>query len=313
MASTGEAVVLGGRAAATEHRTLRRITAMMRRQPLGVFGALVCVAFVFVALAAPLLAPHDPHLFAGPRLGGPSHAFPLGTNNLGQDVLARTIYGAQVSLIVGVASVTMGTVVGSALGLVAAYWGGWIDSVVQRALEVVASFPGLMLILVVVAALGRPSVARDVNLLTLGWELRVVVIAVGLGFIFGTTRIVRSVALTERHAPYVEAAIACGAGWARIMLRHLLPNVMAYIIVGVSVTLGLAILAEASLSFLGYGVPPGTPAWGTDLSGINRQFFLQAPWLVLAPGGAISLTLLGFNFLGDALRDELDPRLRGRG
>ncbi len=312
MASATEAVVLGTRAESSDSRHLRRILGIVRRQPLGVFGAIVCVAFVVVAFAAPLITPHDPHIFVGPRLGRPSYAFPFGTNNLGQDVLARTIYGAQVSLVVGVASVLLGTVVGSALGLVAAYCGGWVDSAVQRALEVVASFPGLMLILVVVAALSRPRVARDVNLLTLTWELRVVVIAVGIGFIFATTRIVRSVALTERHAPYVEAAIACGAGWARIMWRHLLPNVMAYIIVGVSVTLGLAILAEASLSFLGYGVPPGTPAWGTDLSGINRQFFLQAPWLVLAPGGAISLTLLGFNFLGDALRDELDPRLRGR-
>src|SRR5579871_5626723 len=147
MASATEAVLLGARAETSESRTLRRITGMMRRQPLGVFGALVCVGFVFIALAAPLLAPHDPHLFAGPRLSGPSHAFPFGTNNLGQDVLARTIYGAQVSLIVGVASVFLGTVIGSALGLVAAYWGGWIDAAVQRALEVVAAFPGLMLIL----------------------------------------------------------------------------------------------------------------------------------------------------------------------
>ncbi|HEY7270634.1 MAG TPA: ABC transporter permease, partial [Dehalococcoidia bacterium] len=237
---------------------------------------------------------------------------PFGTNNLGQDVLARTIYGAQVSLVIGVASVALGIIVGTMLGLVAAYWGGWVDTIMQRALEVVAAFPGLLLILVVVAALGRPRVSRNVNLLTLAWELRVIVFAVGVGLIFGTTRIVRSVALAERRSPYVEAALSCGAGWPRIVLRHLLPNVMAYIIVGISVTLGLAILLEASLSFLGYGVPPGTPAWGTDLSGINRQFFLQAPWLVLAPGGAISLTLLGFNFLGDALRDELDPRLRGR-
>jgi peptide/nickel transport system permease protein len=117
--------------------------------------------------------------------------------------------------------------------------------------------------------------------------------------------------IAERHSTYVEAAKACGAGSTRIILTHILPNVMAYIIVSISVTLGLAILLEASLSFLGYGVPPGTPSWGADLSGPNRQFFLQAPWLALAPGGAISLALLGFNLLGDAVRDVLDPRLRG--
>ncbi len=312
MASVGEAATLTARAAPAESRRVRKTLSLVRRQPLGIAGGVIILAFVFVALTAQLLVPHSPYAFVGPRLGNPSHAFPFGTNNLGQDVLARTIYGSQVSLVVGVASVFLGTIIGTALGLVAAYFGGWVDTIVQRALEVVAAFPGLMLILVVVAALGRPHVARDPNLLTLTWDLRVVVLAVGIGFIFGTTRIVRSVALTERQAPYVEAAIACGAGRTRIMLRHLLPNVLAYVIVGISVTLGLAILAEASLSFLGYGVPPGTPAWGTDLAGINRQFFLQAPWLVLAPGGAISLTLFGFNLLGDALRDELDPRLRGR-
>jgi peptide/nickel transport system permease protein len=183
--------------------------------------------------------------------------------------------------------------------------------VVQRGMEIVAAFPGLLLILVVVAALGRPHLSLNPSIFQLMWDLRVIVFAIGVGFIFGVTRVVRSAVISQRGMTYVEAAQACGAGTARILLRHILPNVMAYVIVGVSVLLGVAILAEAALSFLGYGVPPGTPSWGADLAGRNRQYYLQAPWLVLAPGLAISLTLLGFNLLGDALRDVLDPRLRG--
>lgn len=292
-------------------RAARRWLNIARRQPLGVAGAVIIVAFVGMALTAPWITPNDPRAFAGPRLQEPSRDFPFGTNNLGQDVLSRTIYGAQVSLAVGLASVAMGTLLGSALGLLGGYFGGWLDMIIQRLIEVIAAFPGLVLTLVVVAALGRPHVSRDANVFQLVWELRVVVIAIAILFIFASTRIIRSAAIAERHSTYVEAAKSCGAGWARIVLTHILPNVMAYIIVSVSVTLGLAILLEASLSFLGYGVPPGTPSWGADLSGPSRQFFLQAPWLALAPGGAISLALLGFNLLGDSIRDVLDPRLRG--
>jgi peptide/nickel transport system permease protein len=307
-----KAILLPGRERRAEIGLARRALTLARRQPLGVAGGIIIVAFLLIALTAPLLSPNDPRAFVGPRLSGPSQDFPFGTNNLGQDVLSRTIYGSQVSLAVGVASVLIGTLLGTSLGLLAGYFGRWVDMVVQRSLEVVAAFPGLMLILVVIAALGRPHLERDAGLFSLTWQLRVVVIAIGVGFVFATTRIVRSAVIAERHSPYVEAAQACGATWPRVVLRHLLPNVMAYVIVGVSVTLGLAILIEASLSFLGYGVPPGTPSWGADLSGPNRGFFLEHPYLVLAPGGAISLTLLGFNLLGDALRDVLDPRLRGR-
>ncbi len=290
---------------------LARAGELIRRQPLGAVSGVVIVAFVAVALTAPLIAPHDPHAFAGPSLQSPTRAFPLGTNNLGQDVLSRVIYGSQVSLVVGVSSVVLATLAGTALGLVSGYFGGWIDMLIQRAIEIVASFPGLVLILVVVSALGRPHVSRASNIVALTWDLRVIVVAIAFGFVFATTRIVRSAVIGERHQMYIDAARACGVGWLRILLVHILPNVIAYIIVGVTTTLGLAILLEASISFLGYGVPPGTPSWGADLAGPNRQFFLQAPWLALGPGGAISLTLLGFNLLGDAVRDVLDPRLRG--
>jgi peptide/nickel transport system permease protein len=291
---------------------LRRSLTLVRRQPLGAAGAIIIVIFLFFALTATVLPINDPRAFVGGRLKPPSADFLLGTNNLGQDVFARTVYGSQVSLSIGVATVLFGTLGGSLLGLLGGYFGRWLDLIIQRLLEVIAAFPPLVLTLVVVAALGRPHVSRDANLFQLTWELRTIVLAIGIGFLFGSTRIIRSAVIAERNAMYVDAAKACGAGAPRIIFMHILPNVTAYIIVGISVTLGLAILVEASLSFLGYGVPPGTPSWGADLSGPNRQFFLQAPWLLLAPGGAISLTLLGFNLLGDAVRDLLDPRLRGR-
>jgi peptide/nickel transport system permease protein len=288
-----------------------RLRALPRRQPLGAVSAVIIVAFIAIALLSPWIAPHSPRAFAGPSLQAPTSAFPFGTNNLGQDVLSRVIYGSQVSLAVGVAAVLLGAIAGTTLGLVAGYFGGWIDMLIQRTLEIVAAFPGLVLILVVISALGRPHVAPSTNVVTLAWQLRVIVFAIGFGFIFAVTRIVRSVTIGQRNAGYVDAARSCGGGSARVILVHILPNVIPYIIVGVTTSLGLAILLEASLSVLGYGVPPGTPSWGADLSGPSRQFFLQAPWLALAPGGAISLTLLGFNLLGDAIRDELDPRLRG--
>ena len=290
----------------------RRWLRIARQQPLGIFGGVVILIFIVVAIFAGPLAPNDPRAFAGPALRGPMAAFPFGTNNLGQDIFSRTIYGSKVSLAVGVAAVLLGTTAGTVLALLSGYFGRWIDLLVQRAMEIIASFPGLVLVLVVVAALGRPKVSRDPNIRMMAWELRTIVLAIGIGFIFGTTRIVRSAVISQRHAQYVEAAQACGAGWPRILASHIFPNVVPFIIVAASTTLGLAILIEASLSFLGYGVPPGTPSWGADLAGRNRQYFTNAPWLVLAPGGAISLTLLGFNLLGDAIRDVLDPRLRGR-
>lgn len=290
---------------------LARSLTLARRQPLGAVSAVVIVAFVLIALAAPWITPHDPHAFAGPSLQGPASAFPLGTNNLGQDMLSRVIYGSQVSLAVGVSSVLLAAIIGTTLGLVSGYFGGWIDLLIQRAMEIVAAFPGLVLILIVVSALGRPSVGGASNIFSLAWHLRVIVIAIGFAFVFATTRIIRSVTIGQAQATYIESAKSCGASWPRILIVHILPNVIPYVIVGVTTTLGLAILLEASISFLGYGVPPGTPSWGADLSGPSRQFFLQAPWLALAPGGAISLALLGFNLLGDAVRDVLDPRLRG--
>lgn len=291
-------------------RRLVKAISTWKRYPLGVIGLTLIVAIVFIAVAAPLVAPNKPRQFAGKPLEGPSLSFPVGTNNLGQDVLSRTIFGAQVSIAVGLSAAVVAVTAGTVLGIVSGYVGGWVDLIIQRALEVLASFPGLVLALVMIAAIGQPR-ESGTNILVLGWQLRSLELAIALPFIFGNMRVIRSAVLTERALPYIEAAKSIGCSPIRILGRHILPNVMAYVIVSFSTIIGIAILIESSLSFLGYGVSITTPSWGIDLSNRNREYFLQAPWLIFGPGVALSLTVLGFNFLGDALRDMLDPRLRG--
>jgi peptide/nickel transport system permease protein len=282
-----------------------------RRRPLGIFGAIVILAAVLLAVLAPLISPYDPNEFVGRRLESPSSEHLMGTNLLGQDVLSRTIHGAQVSIAVAISSTILGVGLGTLLGVLSAYYGGWMDLVVQRLMEVLASFPGLILVLMIVAALGKPSGAREGNLFVLMWDLRSLSIAISAGLIFGVMRVIRSTVLKERSLPYVEAAQAIGASSMRIMFRHILPNVFPYVIVTFSSLLGFIILLEAGIAFLGYGVSIGTPSWGADLSGRNRDFFMSAPWVMLGPGVALTLTVMGANFLGDTLRDILDPRFRG--
>ncbi len=296
---------------ASLRQSLASAWAPWRRRPLGVFGALVIFAAILLALLAPLLAPYHPNDFVGGRLLSPNSTFIFGTNTLGQDVLSRTIYGAQVSIAVALSSTVLGVGVGTVLGIVSAYFGGWMDLIVQRAMEVLASFPGLILVLMIVAALGRPSGAREGNILVLIWDLRTLSLAIGIGLVFGVMRVIRAAVLKERNLPYIEAAQTIGAGSTRIMFRHILPNVFPYVIVTFSSLIGFIILLEAGISFLGYGVSIGTASWGTDLSGRNRDYFLTAPWVMLGPGIALTLTVMGANFLGDTLRDILDPRLRG--
>jgi peptide/nickel transport system permease protein len=292
-------------------RRLAVAWAPWRRRPLGVLGAVVIVLAFTLALTAPLIAPHDPREFVGTRLEAPSSEFLMGTNLLGQDVLSRMIYGAQVSLAVALSATVIGVGTGTVLGVLSAYYGGWFDLIVQRMLEVLASFPGLVLILMVIAALGRPSGVEEGNFVTLMWGLRTLSMAIALNLIFGVMRVIRSATLKERELLYVEAARTIGASPMRIMFRHILPNVFPFVIVTFSSLIGFIILVEAGISFLGYGVSIGTPSWGFDLSGRNRDFFFEAPWMMLAPGIALTLTVMGFNFLGDTLRDILDPRLRG--
>jgi peptide/nickel transport system permease protein len=265
---------------------------------------------VVLALTAPMVAPNDPRAFVGKRLEHPSSHFLLGTNNLGQDNFSRTIYGAQISVAVGLTSTIIGVGTGMVLGIVTGYFGGWIDLITQRLLEILASFPGLFLALLVISVLGRPGEVSN-NVAAIAWQLKSLEIAVAMAFIFGSTRIIRSAVLSQRSMAYVDAAKSIGAGSNRILWKHIFPNVFPFFIVSFTTIIGIVILIEASLSFLGYGVSVGTPSWGVDLGTSNRQYFVRAPWLIVGPGVALSMTVLGFNFMGDALRDILDPRLRG--
>jgi peptide/nickel transport system permease protein len=281
-----------------------------RRHPLGIFGVAVISILLFFALTATLIAPYNPRTFTGDQLEGPSATHPFGTNNLGQDVLSRTIYGAQVSVAVAFSTATLGVGIGMIMGLVSAYAGGFLDLGIQRMMEVLASFPGLMLALVVISAIGRPG-ETDNNIILIVWQLRSLEIAIALAFTYGVMRVVRAAVLQERGQLYVEAAVVMGVSNLRIMFRHILPNAFPVVVVAFSSIIAAVVLIEAGLSFLGYGVSVGTPSWGIDLSNRNREYFIQAPWLLIAPATALSLTVLGFNFLGDALRDILDPRMRG--
>ncbi|MGE3985875.1 MAG: ABC transporter permease [Dehalococcoidia bacterium] len=301
--------VFGVSDSSLSRRASRALRPWLQR-PLGLLGAFLILSMLVLALIAPYVAPEDPRDFSGRRLESPSSSHLLGTNNLGQDTFSRTLYGAQISIAVGLTATILGVGSGMVLGVVTGYVGGWADIVIQRFLEIIASFPGLFLALLVVAVLGRPGETGS-NVLTIAWQLRSLEIAIGLSFIFGSTRIVRSAVLTQRNMAYIDAAKAIGASSNRILWKHILPNVLPFVIVSFTTILGIVILIEASLSFLGYGVAVGTPSWGVDLSTSNRQYFIRAPWLMVGPGVALSLTVLGFNFMGDALRDILDPRLRG--
>ena len=257
------------------------------------------LAFILVGSFGPFLAPYDPQdVDAGATLKRPSLAHPFGTNRLGQDVLSRVLAGARLSLVIGAAAVGIGVMGGSLIGVISGYFGGVIDSFIQRTSEAGAAFPGLILYLTLIAALGR--------------GVDTIIIAIALSAIIGGSRVLRAMTLVIKTSPFVEAARAAGATELRILATHIIPNVIPIAIVIASTALGAAVLAEAALSFLGIGVEPGTPSWGIDLQGRNLDDARLGYWhLVAFPGGALSLVVLGFNLLGDTLRDVLDPRLRG--
>jgi peptide/nickel transport system permease protein len=285
------------------HRELQRwpidaALRLARRQALGALSLSLILGMVVMAVFADVLAPYDPLTQNyNEVLKPPSWAHPLGTDNFGRDMLSRIIFGARISLGVGIASVAIGTLFGTALGMLSGYMGGKLDLVVQRMIDAWLAFPTLIFALVIVAALG-PGLVQTI-------------IAVGVVSIPTTTRVVRASVLAEKPRVYIEAARALGASHGRLMWLHILPNVAAPIIVIASLTLARAILTEASLSFLGVGVPPPEPAWGSMLSGQSRTYMVAAPWLAIWPGVAISLAVMSWNLFGDALRDVWDPRLRG--
>jgi len=276
---------------------------LVRRKPLGAVSAVIILGLVVVAMLAPMLAPRDPYEFnlnergLPIRMQAPTAAFPLGTDPLGRDVLSRIVYGARVSLTVGLASVIIGTVLGTLLGLVSGYWEGTLDQVIQRGVDTTMAIPGIVLALAVMSVLGQ--------------SLTNIILVIALVIAPGTSRVVRGTVLAVKQHTFIDAAQALGASPGRIVARHVLPNVFAPILVIATVWLGNAIVIEAALSFLGLGTPPPTPTWGAMLSGEGRNLE-TAPYLAIFPGVAISIVVLAFNMLGDALRDLLDPRLRSR-
>jgi ABC-type dipeptide/oligopeptide/nickel transport system permease subunit len=269
------------------------------------------VLFFAVAILAPVLVPYSPTASAFPLLQAPTAHHPFGTDSLGRDVLSRTIAGSQVSLVVAGSVVLIHGLLSTTLGLLSGFYGRWIDYLIQRSGEAFHAFPGLILYFLIIAAFGRPKTEGG-NILVVAWDLRVLIFALSIGAIFGGSRILRSATLSLKQRDFVLAARSLGASDTHILFRHILPNVLPLLLVMLSSAVGGIIIAESSLEFLGLGVSAGTPSWGADLAGRNRTFFLDAPWMILAPGLAVSLTVLGFNFFGDALRDVLDPRLRGR-
>jgi peptide/nickel transport system permease protein len=280
------------------------LSILVRRKPLGAVSALILCGLVVVAILAPVLAPYDPYKFnlnergLPIRLHPPNAKFLCGTDPLGRDVLSRIVYGSRVSLIVGFASVAIGTLLGTLLGLVSGYWEGGVDQVLQRAVDTIMALPGIVLALAVVSVLGQ--------------SLTNIILVIGLVIAPGASRVVRGTVLSIKQNTFIDAAYAAGATPWRIVLRHILPNAFAPILIIASVWLGNAIVIEAALSFLGLGTPPPTPTWGGMLSGEGRRNLETAPYLAIFPGLAISIVVLAFNMLGDALRDLLDPRLRTR-
>ena len=279
-------------------RPLGLVLLFCRRKPLGAIGAALVLALIIMAVFADRIAPYTyDETIRGARMKPPSAQFWLGTANLGRDIWSRVVYGARISVTVGFATIALTTLLATIIGVSSAYLGGTYDILVQRVVDAWISFPALVIVLSLVAALGP-------GLLNL-------IIALSILGAAGTSRVIRGAALSTMQNPYVEAARALGSGHWRIVVHHVLPNVLATVIIVATIGLGTVILAESALSFLGFGIPPPYPSWGGMLSGSGRSFMYRAPWMALFPGAAISLAVFGFNMFGDALRDLLDPRLRG--
>ena len=268
------------------------------RKPLGALGAFLLASVILAALFAPLAARYDTNAQDYQRrLEGPSLSHFMGTDEFGRDLWARVVHGSRISLLVGFASVLIGATIGLALGVFSGYTGGIVDDVMQRVVEVMLSLPGIFLALALVA--------------TLGSGLDKLIIALIFIYVPRTLRVIRGAVLSVKQNSYIDAAKAVGARPVRIMSRHILPNVMAPYLILASGLLANAILIEATLSYLGLGVPPPHPSWGRMLANSVAQYAAAAPWMVIFPGLAITWLVLGFNLLGDTIRDAWDPRLRG--
>src|SRR5882672_10423468 len=277
---------------------LRFVGRLFREKPLGAAGGVIFVLFLLCGIFADLLAPYGMNQISLiNRLKPPSWQYPFGTDNLGRDMLSRCLYGAQLSVIIGFSAAAIATAISVIVGIVTGYLGGKFDLVTQRFVDAWMSFPDLIILIVVVSVVG-PGMPQIIG--TLGLLLGI-----------GGSRIIRSAVVSVRENMYVHAAQSMGASTWRILWRHILPNVMPPIIVLFTTRVGTVILAESGLSFLGLGVPPPLPTWGGMLSGSGRTFMFQGPWLALAPGLCLTLVVYATNIFGDALRDLLDPRMRG--
>jgi len=281
--------------AAGRRRAAARWLRALRRTPVALIGAVTIACIVLIALLAPVLAPVGPSAQIATPLLSPGKTFIAGTDQLGRDEMNRLIFGARVSLYVGVLAVAVALGIGGTTGVAAGFFGGWLDNVAMRVMDVLFSLPALVLAIAITAILG-PSLTN-------------VMLAIGIVYAPTFARIARGPTLAVVRLPYIEAARAIGASTSAIVLRHVVPNVSAPLLVQTTVSLSTAILTEAALSFLGLGTQPPTPSWGLMLSDA-RQYMLIDPWIAVLPGCAIAVTVLGFNLLGDGLRDLLDPRIR---
>ncbi|HEV3501138.1 MAG TPA: ABC transporter permease [Bradyrhizobium sp.] len=286
------------RAGANSAHGWRRLTFLAQRHVLGTIGLFIMVMFVWVAVSADIICRFDPlSVDSAHRLVAPDARHWMGTDSFGRDVWSRIVHGARISLAVGIGSTALGSSIGVMIGLASGYLSGWIDLVFQRITDILQALPLLVLALVMTAALG-PSLPN-------------VILAIAIPLIPTVARVIRANTLALRELPFVEAAKSIGMSETRIALRHVLPNTLAPLIVLATAQLGSTILTEASLSFLGLGIPEPYPSWGRMLSESAAEYVRVAPWLVIFPGLAISLAVFGTNLFGDALRDILDPRQRG--
>jgi len=270
---------------------------LVKEKPLGTAGAVITLLLLLTGIFADFLAPYGMNELTLEFLSPPSASFWLGTDNLSRDMLSRIIYGARISVIVGLAATTLSTIISTVIGMVCGYIGGKFDLIVQRFVDAVMCLPWLILLMVVMSLVGTGMLQ--------------IVLVLGITWGIGGSRMARSIVLSIKENVYVEAAVAIGCPTSRILTRHILPNIMAPIIISFSTTVPGVILVEASLSFLGFGIPPPAPSWGGMLSGTGRTYMFLAPWMVLWPGLALATVVYGINMFGDAVRDLLDPRLRG--
>lgn len=274
------------------------LTRLVKQKPLGTVGLVIVLIMFIAGIFADFLAPYgynDIHL--RDALSGPSSTYILGTDDLGRDLLSRVIFGARISMIVGVAGAGLSTILAAIIGIFCGFIGGKFDLVTQRFVDAWMAFPSLVILLSAMSLLG-PGL----------WQ---VIVVLGVSYGISSSRVVRSAVIGIKENAYVHAAVAIGCPTRRILARHIFPNVTAPMIVLFSIQMGAMILVEASLSFLGFGIPPPMPSWGGMLSGSGRQYMMMAPWMVIWPGLALTIAVYGINMFGDALRDLLDPRLRG--